>query len=314
MKRIMIFFLLCITTISFCFAQKDSKGKEKLPSYDEFINISKPQPTESTDNCIISDNEMAFFIKSIVPELSIIRQQYRLVRDGKRFGKNNKPYYGETYSLAVKVSGGMIFLDNVTEPWKYDPDYKKQNASGNYTPEQFWSYQRTLTEPVYSDIDMELQSNYVTSLNNQKSLFMHTDKHSDFGLSIDNTEGKKDGMMIWVYSKTNVQDSTMVAELRQNSMSLEARLDSSIVDITPTEPEKILGGIFVTPQYSRGGRVQLCLTGVAVKNQDCKWSLQLLATEGNVTLTESKDSTDKRKASKKKNTKSSGDAEPTPIK
>lgn len=47
-------------------------------------------------------------LQAILPELSIIRQQYRLERNGEFFGKNNKPYYGESYSLAIKVSGGTM--------------------------------------------------------------------------------------------------------------------------------------------------------------------------------------------------------------
>ena len=49
-------------------------------------------------------------MRAIKPELSVVRQQYRLERNGEYFGKNNKPFYGESYSLAIKVSGGTIFL------------------------------------------------------------------------------------------------------------------------------------------------------------------------------------------------------------
>ena len=39
--------------------------------------------------------ETSIVESSLLPELSIIRQQYRLSRDGKTYGKNNKPYYEE---------------------------------------------------------------------------------------------------------------------------------------------------------------------------------------------------------------------------
>lgn len=228
-------------------------------------------------------------LQAILPELSIIRQQYRLERNGEFFGKNNKLYYGESFSLAIKVSGGTIFLSDVMEPWKCDSDYARDNASGNYKTSLYWTYQRSINDANYKSIDLEIkgESDYVRPMNADKTLYMHTDAINDFGLSIDKETGSKKGYMIWAYTKSEVPDSAMVVNLRQSQLSVEAKADSALVKMNPSTPEKIIGGIYVTPKFERGGRIQYLLSGVAVRNKSNGWDLQLLCSDDKITKSES---------------------------
>lgn len=228
-------------------------------------------------------------LQAIIPELSIIRQQYRLERNGEFFGKNNKPFYGESYSLAIKVSGGTIFLSDVMEPWKGDSDYARDNASGNYKTSLYWTYQRSINDANYKSIDLEIkrESDYVKPLNADKTLYVHTDAINDFGLSIDKETGSKKGYMIWAYTKSEVSDSAMVVDLRQSQLSVAAKADSALVKMNPSTPEKIIGGIYVTPKFERGGRVQYLLSGVAVRNKSNGWDLQVLCSDDKITKSES---------------------------
>ena len=214
-------------------------------------------------------NSSSVEMQAITPELSVIRQQYRLERNGSYYGKNNLPFYGESYSLAVKVSGGTYLTSDAVEPWRIDTDYARDNASGNYKPSIYWTYQRPINETKYKAVNLEIkdESEFVKPVNAEKSLYLHTDAINDFGLSIDNTTGNKKGTMIWVYSKTDIQDSAMAVVFQQSSFTIEAKEDSSLVEMTPTTPEKIIGGIFVTPKIEKGGRVQYLLSGVAVRNK-----------------------------------------------
>lgn len=215
---------------------------------------------------------------TVVPDLSIVRQQYRLERNGEYFGRNHNPHYGETYSLAVKVSGGTLFLQDVVEPWKRDADYARDNASGKYSPSLYWTYQRPLDGGEYKSVNFEIteDNGYVKPLNQGKSLYIHSDVVGDFGLSIDNVPGEKQGFMLWAYSPTNVPDSAMTVDILQSPFTVVASADSSLVKMTPNAPERIIGGIFVTPKYERGGRVQFILSGVAVRDDSDGWCLQLL--------------------------------------
>ena len=228
-------------------------------------------------------------IRAIIPELSVVRQQYRLEQNGDYYGKNNKSFYGESYSLAVKISGGTLFLADVVEPWKYDTDYARDNASGNYKPALFWTYQRPIDEATYKTVNLEIlgSSDFVKPMNEEKSLYLHTDAISDFGLSIDNAEGSKQGYMIWAYSKTNVQDSAMVVDLLPSPFAIEAKADSTLIQMAPSAHEKIIGGVYVTPKIEKGGRVQYMLSGIAVRNGIEGWSLQLLCTGDTITSSSS---------------------------
>ncbi len=253
-------------------------------------------------------NSSSVEMQAITPELSVIRQQYRLERNGSYYGKNNLPFYGESYSLAVKVSGGTYLTSDAVEPWRIDTDYARDNASGNYKPSIYWTYQRPINETKYKAVNLEIkdESEFVKPVNAEKSLYLHTDAINDFGLSIDNTTGNKKGTMIWVYSKTDIQDSAMAVVFQQSSFTIEAKEDSSLVEMTPTTPEKIIGGIFVTPKIEKGGRVQYLLSGVAVRNKSNGWSLQLLCIDDRITKSESSSSltktNDKKKSgSQKKN-------------
>lgn len=242
---------------------------------------------------------------SVLPELSVIRQQYRLERNGEYFGKNNKPYYGESYSLAIKVAGGTMFLSDVVEPWNGDADYARDNASGNYKPSLYWTYQRPVNEANYKSVNFEIReaSDYVKPVNADKSLYLCTDAINDFGLNIDNVSGNKKGYMIWAYSETDVQDSAMVIELRLSSLIVDAKADSFLVKMNPSASEKLIGGIFVTPKYGRGGKVQFLLSGVAVRGKSNGWELQLLCIDDRITKSEVPSNITKAGDEKKSNSK-----------
>lgn len=257
--------------------------------------------------------------EALSPDLYIIRQQYRLERKGKTYGKSHKPYYGETYSLGIKVSGGMYVTNFVTEPWKGDADYERVNADGKYKPEYFWTYQRHLNDSVYKAVELDFGTSYISAVNADKSLWLHQDLQSDFGLSIDNSLGEKKGYMLWAYSKTHAQDSAMVVELRQSVLKTVVKVDSTLVPMSPNDEGKLIGGLFVVPKYEKGGVVKMLLAGVAVKSEAAKWSLQLFANNQvgkEVAPNPTTGSTAKPEKSdkKKKQEKQEDSSEPTPTK
>lgn len=254
---------------------------------------------------LAANSDSSANLQAVLPELSIIRQQYRLERNGEFFGKNNKPYYGESFSLAVKVSGGTVFLSDVKEPWKGDSDYARDNASGNYKTSLYWTYQRAINDTNYKSVNFGIkdesdESDYVSPLNADKTLYLHTDAISDFGLSIDKETGNKKGYMIWAYTKSDIQDSAMIVDLRQSQLSIDAKADSALITMTPSTPEKIIGGIYITPKFARGGIVQYLLSGVAVRNKSNGWDLQLLCSDDKITRSESTKPNDKPKSESKK--------------
>ena len=219
---------------------------------------------------------MEILTEAISSELSIIRQQYRLERNGETYGKNGKSFYGETYTLAIKVAGGLYVSGHAIEPWRNDADYERVNVDKKYKPDYFWCYQRALNDSVYKPIELEIGTEFLQPVNSGKSLWKHQDKMSDFGLSEDITLCKKTGYMLWAYASPDIQDSAMVVNLRQNTIVVDVKADSTLQEVTPKEVERVIGGLFVVPKYEGRGRVQFYLAGVAVKVGKAKWALQLL--------------------------------------
>lgn len=318
MKRFLLLSVVLLAAIGACYAQ----GKQKLPSYDDFIGaigrksekVAVTESSASSDECKLS----------IISELSIIRQQYRLKRGKDYYGKGGKSYFGETYTLGVKVAGGMYLSDEVIEPWKRDAEYQKRNASGDYGKVRYWTYQRSLLDSVYKVKDLGVnfaddKKMLPSPVNRDSCLYMLEDPRPDFGLEVDNMPGEKNGVMVWAYSKTNVQDSAMVVDLRQTSMKINAQADSTLLAMTPNEPEKIIGGVYMVPKIEGRGVVRYQLAGVAVKTEDAKWALQLLVMEDNLTKSKGEaPESEPKKGSKKKKTKSAESTEsaeePTLIK
>ena len=225
---------------------------------------------------VIAEPSFDIIEEAINPALGITRQQYRLERDGESYGRNNMPYYGENYTLSVKVAGGTLFPKGVVCPWLYDTNYAKVNQSKKYTPVQYATKYRSLSDSIYKNMDLELGSRYTQLVDKDSLLYMHLDSYPDFGLAVDNTEGEKRGYMIWVYSTTNLQDSAMVAELKQSSLNIQASADSTKLMMKPENPNKVLGGVYVVPVVERLGYIQIRIVGMASKDTDSAWYLNLL--------------------------------------
>lgn len=257
---------------------------------------------------------------ALAPALSVIRQQYRLERGGDYYGKSKRPYYGETYTLGIKVSGGTILQRGVIVPWENDEDFQRVNKDNKYKAEWYKTLQRTLQDSIWQPVELELGTQYISSINSNNTLYIHTDAMSDFGLPTDETPGKKNGYLVLAYTSSSVQDSTMRVSLRQSSYQVDASPDSTTIALSPSDADKVIGGVFVVPVIERAGYIELLMVGVAAKNSDGSWSLHLL-TKGTETLTRV-ESKSKGKAKQKKNKEqieqndvnATDDSEPTPIK
>ncbi len=256
---------------------------------------------------------------AVAPALSIIRQQYRLERDGSFYGKNNLPFYGETYTLGIKVSNGTIMQRDVVFPWEHDADFLRVKQSGNYKPAIFWSLQRSLSDSIWSQVELDLGTQYTYPIAKDSLLYRHIDTINDFGLPTDEMPGNKKGYLVWAYSHTNVKDSTMRVNLRQVGHHVETSADSTYYSVSPENADNVIGGVFVVPVIERVGYIRVQVAGIAVKNKEGKWVLQLLTKQDDVQSQE--EATKKEKGKRKKDSESEmkkeetvENFEPTPIK
>lgn len=274
---------------------------------------------ESVKALMRSRKENAFIINALKPELCIIRQQYQLKRGEDMYGSDGKSYYGETYTLGVKVPGYLYMQRGVLKPWEGDKNYDRVNADGKYESVHFKSFQRSLTDVdvAYTPIEIEFGRAYLQAVNSDQTLYRQEDLVSDFGLSIDEVGGVKRGIMVWVYSNSTLKDSAMTVSFQQEMLSLEAKPDSLLIPQTVSNADRLLGGVFVVPTYERGGRIQIRLAGIAARTAKGDWNLQLLASQfDSVSVDASNDTSksidaDEKKSKDKDSPKSE---EPTLIK
>ena len=302
MNRIILMILIVLLGGNFvAFAQQN-----KQSSFDEAIK-----------SLIKSRKENAFIIDALKPELCIIRQQYQLKRGEDMYGSDGKSYYGETYTLGVKVPGYLYMQRGVLKPWEGDKNYDRVNADGKYESVYFKSFQRSLVETkvAYSPIEIEFGRSYLQAINSDQTLYRQEDLVSDFGLSIDEAGGVKRGIMVWVYSNSTLKDSAMTVSFQQGMLSLEAKSDSILIPQTVSNADRLLGGVFVVPSYERGGRIQIRLAGIAVRTANGDWNLQLLASHfDDVSVTDTKDTSNPVDAEEKKSKDFPEGNEPTLIK
>ncbi len=305
MKKIIIFSLMLIMGVGHVNAQ--------LPKW--ALDLGKR--SKQADSTIVP---LVTYLDAIQPALSIIRQQYRLERNGDFFGRQNKPYFSETYSLGIKISGATILHRSVVFPWENDADYQRINGSGKYKPTYFMSMQRSFMEGEWKAVELELGTQYVAPFTSDSSLYRHIDATADFGLPIDETAGLKQGYMIWAYSTSNLKDSAMQVKFQQSELKIEAKTDGKAISVKPDNISNVIGGIFIVPQVERAGYIKLLLVGIAAKNTHEEWLLNLMTTKSSE-VTKNDESGKNDKSGKKKRrtalettTEDNDDSELTPIK
>jgi hypothetical protein len=115
MKAHILMFVLFVTSTFVCGFSQKSIVKGLLTSDQQFIQAA-------TDS--------AFFI---------VRQDYILrdtsVKNSVTYGRNNKPYFGRVYGLAILANGKLWIDSRLLKPWLIDPEYKTGQKSDSLVPE-----------------------------------------------------------------------------------------------------------------------------------------------------------------------------------
>lgn len=266
------YIILSVLSILLTIPSYSQSLKELLEGESKYIAEPTKDATDTVPNTAVKTSlvESDLVFKAVAPALKIIKQQYRLKKDGDFFGRNNKPHFGESFSLGVKVSGGTILQNEVLYPWVNDKDYKDVNEAGKYTPVLYDSYQKSVIGGDYEKVDFELNTPYVKSVGKDSLLYIHSDVYSDFGLNMDTASGEKSGYMLWVYETDGKCDYKVEA------LNLQASVESTVIPMKTSSPSKVSGGVYVIPVNERPGTISFYLVGVASTYNNKDWSLKLL--------------------------------------
>ena len=266
------YIILSVLSILLTIPSYSQSLKELLEGESKYIAEPTKDATDTVPNTAVKTSlvESDLVFKAVSPALKIVKQQYRLKKDGDFFGRNNKPHFGESFSLGVKVAGGTILQNEVLYPWLNDKDYKDVNEAGKYTPVLYESYQKSVIGGDYEKVDFELNTPYVKPVGKDSLLYIHSDVYSDFGLNMDTASGEKSGYMLWVYETDGKCD------YRVETLNLQASVESTVIPMKTSSPSKVLGGVYVIPVNERPGTISFYLVGVASTCNNKDWSLKLL--------------------------------------
>ncbi|MBR3092521.1 MAG: hypothetical protein IKG99_05800 [Bacteroidaceae bacterium] len=286
MKRIIYILLLMMGVL---------QTNAQIPQW--ALDIANQQAIQDT---VATTSPSVRYLDAVIPALSIIRQQYRLTRNGESFGRNNKSYFSESYSLGIKISGGTILYRKVMFPWEGNADYERVNSANQYKPVNDRSLMSSVDGNEWKVVELELETRYVFPFTSDSLLYYHSDAKSDFGLPVDESMGTKQGYIIWAYSTTGLEDSTMQVKFQQSEFKTEASAKNTSVKVKPADIDNVLGGVFIVPQVERAGYIKVMLVGVTVKTDQDGWTLKMMTKNQNNLGGEGKENEDKDKKRKKR--------------
>lgn len=189
---------------------------------------------------------------------------YRLqdLKTQQLYGRNGNDAFGSVEFWGVLIEGGMILFDQTVHPWVYDKNYHKYKGQYKAVPHQF------IIVPEGRSYLMKTLN--MTPCDHKNMLYYVQDTviSSGDGLTVDFSDGVKNGWIVWL---TQEADSTQSFIVVKKQIDLEPSIEFIEMD-GPNTDKEVKGGIFVYPIYPSIGCVELCLCGVLV-NQNEKWFL-----------------------------------------
>lgn len=295
-----------ITTLSPDFSDIVKKvRKDKRIVSDSLRQAADTAAASRLDTVVAEPAVESLPCKAVKGALTVFCQQYRLQKGDDAFNRDTLDYYGVSYTLLVKTGRkGLYAPVDAMQPWLYDTEYHKDNASGEYTPVLYNAFSRKLTEERFATeqpwaVQQPAERNLILRSSDVDSLGMA-------GLDEDLTEGMKQGYMVWAVADR--MDTAMTVTLKDVPMAVNAT-NGGMLPVKPLAEDAsgIVGGLYVVPKYGEGGDVRFLLVGVAVRTAADAWSLHLLTTSqpaaGKIVPAKQEQTADKKASKKKKQKK-----------
>lgn len=203
----------------------------------------------------------------------VIRQSYQLEDSvsHQRFGRYGNEEFGKTYSLGVKVEGGILLENKAIRPWNYDENFVRYQDS--HRPVNIKTEVKELKDSVFSNAKLNVDS--VVS-NDPIANIPDSLTFSGKGFEVFSYSKPTDGWIIWITSSDEIHhcDSVVVQSPLIYKKKIEFNPDSISYSIElPQTPNKVWGGIFVVPEQTEIGQLTFKLAGVMVEEVSGEWNL-----------------------------------------
>lgn len=210
----------------------------------------------------IGSGNQKFIEDAVKNGLFIINQKYCLADDSMRyFGRGNRDYFGQTISVGVKCDNGYVADIKAVAPHKFDPDF---NAYAD-------RYTAKIKKTEYCMIDDTMSKTLpysetgIDTIVADHLFYYSSNVFENKGFMVDNTNGEKNGWLIWVLSDVNRTGYSMQV-VRANLRFMRGETEYKIERIKSADNKKILGGVFVIPDNTAIGQVTFKLGGIIGKN------------------------------------------------
>lgn len=203
----------------------------------------------------------------------VICQSYQLedTTTHQRYGRYGNKEFGKSYSIGVKVNGGIAVTNKTTKPWEYDNNYSRYRDS--HKPILYQTTVKELSDSSFTQVNIGIDSIGST---HGISIIPDTLSYNGHGFQYHKHDGKTDGWIVWITSPVDIQDcdSSRTVDHIIYRKNIEYHPDSLSYTIdVPQSTKKIWGGIFVVPQQTQIGELTFDLGGIIVETSPSSWQM-----------------------------------------
>ncbi|MDR2232001.1 MAG: hypothetical protein LBE56_02620 [Tannerella sp.] len=215
----------------------------------------------------------------------IIRQRYQLqdttARTPTYFGWQNRDWFGESYSLGVKVKTGYYLFDKAIIPWLYDTNFEQYKTNSKYVPVLSDGDFRTFENIDYQSLP---RGNALIKEGSSNRIFLLPDTSSfqQKGFSVDTGKGEKKGWLVWVTTDKPLEEqpdqkpSCLIYRLELNFEQGKNSYDVK----DPATDKNIVGGFYFLPEITDIGQITFSLSGVLLR-ENGSWQVAVLSNSTN---------------------------------
>lgn len=203
----------------------------------------------------------------------IVRQSYQLedTVSHQRFGRYGNEEFGKTYSLGIKVDGGIVLNKKAVHPWEYDENFTRYQAS--HRPINIKTEIKELKDSIFSNVKFNVDS---ISSEAPVAILLDSLTFAGNGFEVSSYSRLTEGWIVWITSSTEIQycDSVTVSAPLIYKKKIEFNTDSISYPVDlPQTLNKVWGGIFLVPEQTQIGQLTFNLAGVLIDCPNGEWIL-----------------------------------------
>ena len=219
-----------------------------------------------------------FIEDAVKNSLVIIHTQYRMqdtkVKDPTYYGADGKDYFGENYTLGVKVRNGYLIEHSAIRPWLFDSKFIPYVASTQYKPVISLSEYKQFSDTAYTDQTKTFKPDAAKVVLNNKLYSVIDNKFGNKGLLAQALADKNEGWVVWLiadHALTEKNDSKLSVMIHR--LEVKTEKDKVSYEVVAPQIEKVvLGGIYVMPEVTEIGTLSFRLLGT-IQAENEKWAI-----------------------------------------